>query len=124
CRGGRREEFVGKPSGSRGAHSGAVSVQHCSQRKRKRAATIQHLGIESVLPEVIQPAEVDGLRAPVKESSDVTQELIRRRQIEKAPDLTLLLNRLPHLPVSIGRLWLSLVLQSERGIFPIGMDRD
>ena len=104
--------------------SGAVSVQHCSKRERKRAATVQHLRVESVLPEVFQHAEVYGLRAPVEESSDVTQELIRRRQVEKAPDLALLFDSLPHLPISIGGLRLSFVLQSERGIFPIGMDRD
>ncbi len=59
-----------------------------------------------------------------EESSDVTQELIRRRQVEKAPDLALLFDSLPHLPISIGRLRLSFIFESERGIFPIGMDRD
>src|ERR1017187_10726048 len=80
--------------------------------------------VESVLPKVFQHAEVYGLRAPVEESSDITQELIRRRQVEKAPDLALLFNSLPHLPISIGRLRLSFIFESERGIFPIGMDRD
>src|SRR5204863_190666 len=69
-------------------------------------------------------AEVHGLRAPVKESCDVTQELIRRRQVQKAPNLALFLKRLPHLPIPVGCLRMSFVLKSERGLCSLRMDRD
>jgi len=56
-------------------------MQYCAQRERSCAAAVQHSRVEPVPKKVFQHAGVYGLCAPVKESSDVTQQLIRRRHV-------------------------------------------
>src|SRR6266536_4612201 len=91
-------------------------LQHSAKWGRYRAATVHHFRFQRVQSKLIQHSKVHGLCTALEEARHITQQVNRRRQVQDALYVRLLLDQLTDLPVSLRLFRRALVLERKSHI--------